>query len=210
MVAKAGRGAILLKKDLKAAFRHIPISPLDWHLFVFQWRGKYYIDMFLLFSLRTSPRIYNMFGEAVHWVMDIEFRWEISHYVDDFLAVFPPNTNPTKMSILFDEICSDFGLTIEPSKDEMGTTVGHLGFTIDTKSMTATLSESKRNRAINSLYSLLQRKSTSVATLESLLGFLSHCCEVVPTGQPFLRHIFNMLSRAQNSIVLQILTATQK
>jgi hypothetical protein len=103
------------------------------------------------------------------------------------------------MSILFDKVCADFGLTTEPCKDEMGTTVSHLGFTIDTKSMTATLPESKRNRAIDALYSLLQRKSTSIATLESLLGFLSHCCEVVPTGRPFLRHIFNMLSRAQNS-----------
>ena len=77
-------------------------------------------------------------------------------------------------------------------------------------SMTTTLSENKRNRAINLLSSILQRKSISAATLESLLGFLNHCCQVVPVGRPFLRHIFNMLNKVQNSNRAKIRIATLK
>jgi len=35
------------KKDLKAAFRHIPTSPYDYWLFVFSWKEKHYVNMFL-------------------------------------------------------------------------------------------------------------------------------------------------------------------
>jgi len=78
----------------------------------------------------------------------------------------------------------------------MGTRVNHLGFEVDTVTMTATLSENKRNRAIKLLYTVIARKTISANTLENLLGFLNHCSEVVPVGRPFLRHLFNTLAKA--------------
>jgi Reverse transcriptase (RNA-dependent DNA polymerase) len=199
LVAQTGPNCLLLKKDLKTAFRQVGVSPLDWHLFIFSWRGKYYIDMFLAFGLRTSPRIYNMFAEGIHWTLDHSFNWTLSHYVDDFLGIFPAGTNLAAESKKFDRICADFGFPSEPSKDEMGTRVNHFGFEVDTVSVTATLSENKRNRAIKLLSSLINRKAVAATTLEHLLGFLSHCCEVVPVGRPFLRHLFNSLAAANSS-----------
>ena len=196
LVAQAGPNSLLLKKDLKTAFRCVGISPLDWYLFIFCWHGKYYVDMFLPFGLRTSPRIYNLFAEGIHWTLEHSFNWIVSHYVDDFLGIFAPGTNLSEESTKFDVICNDFGFPTEPSKDEMGTHVNHLGFEIDTVSMTATLSENKRNRAVKLLSALINRKAVAAATLEHLLGFLSHCCEVVPMGRTFLRHIFNSLATA--------------
>jgi hypothetical protein len=200
LVAQAGPKCLLLKKDLKTAFRQVGISPLDWHLFIFSWHGKYYIDMFLAFGLRTSPRIYNLFAEGIHWTLDRSFNWTLSHYVDDFLGIFPAGTNLVVESTKFDQICSDFGFPSEPSKDEIGTRVNHLGFEVDTVSMTATLSENKWNRAIKLLSSQINRKAVAATTLEHLLsGFLSHCCEVVPVGRPFLCHLFNSLATANSS-----------
>ena len=116
--------------------------------------------------------------------------------MDDYLGVFPPNTNLNDKSLKFDEICSDFGFLTEPSKDKIGTRVNHLGFEVDTVTMTATLSENKRNRAIKLLYTVIARKTISANTLENLLGFLNYCSEVVPVGRPFLRHLFNTLAKA--------------
>jgi hypothetical protein len=36
LMAKVGRSAKLMKRDLKSAFRHIPIDPLDYWLLVFE------------------------------------------------------------------------------------------------------------------------------------------------------------------------------
>ena len=196
IIAQSGANSQLLKKDLKAVFRRVAISPLDWHLFLFSWRGKYYVDTHLPFGLHTSPRIYNLFAEAIHWVLQHSFGWSLLHYVDDFLEVFPPNSDLTDKSQLFDEICHDFDFPTEPKKDEMGTRVNHLGFEIDTVSMTATLSHNKRERAIKLLFTVITHKTISAKSLETLLGFLSHCCEVIPIGRPFLRHLFNALSKA--------------
>ena len=55
LVAQAGKGARMMKRDLKSAFRHIPIHPCDYWLLMFEWQGKFYVDMFLPFGLRTAP-----------------------------------------------------------------------------------------------------------------------------------------------------------
>jgi len=36
LIAQAGKGAVLAKRDLKAAFRHIPVHPCDYWLLVFE------------------------------------------------------------------------------------------------------------------------------------------------------------------------------
>ena len=143
MVAKAGQGAIMIKRDLKSAFRHIPVSPEDHWCLIFEWQGKYYVDMFLPFGLRTSPRIFNLFSEAVHWVLEHEHSWSITHYLDDFFAVFPPTSDPAIHSAAFDKVISEFGLTKATEKDETGTEVTHLGFEFDSNKMEVRLPPNK-------------------------------------------------------------------
>ena len=77
--------------------------------------------MFLPFDLRTSPQIYNLFAEGIHWTLKHTLNWTLSCYVDDFLTIFPTSTNLSKESLKFDAICQDFGFSTEPAKDEMGT-----------------------------------------------------------------------------------------
>jgi hypothetical protein len=101
-VVQAGQGAVLMKCDLKAAFRHLPINPCDYWLLVFEWDGKFYVDMFLPFGLRTAPRIFNLFAEALHWIFETLFEWNCTRYLDDFLFVFPPRTDISSVSAEFD------------------------------------------------------------------------------------------------------------
>ena len=50
-VIRAGPGSIMVKRDLKDAFQHIPVSSQDWWLLGFYWRNKTWIDRFLPFGL---------------------------------------------------------------------------------------------------------------------------------------------------------------
>src|SRR5436305_15344989 len=65
--------------------------------------------MFPPFGLRTSPRIFNLFAEALHWVLDTLHEWNVTHYLDNFLFVFPPGTDITPISEEFDRILIQFG-----------------------------------------------------------------------------------------------------
>ena len=196
LVAQAGKGAVMMKRDLKSAFRHIPISPCDYWLLLFEWQGKFYVDMFLPFGLRTAPCIFNLFAEALHWILETLHEWNVTHYLDDFLFVFPPGTDIAPLSTEFDRILSKFGLSKAAEKDSDGCIVVHLGFEFDSVNMCVTLPPNKKQRAVDIVNLLLSSPTVSLSTLESALGFLSHCCQVVPLGRPFLRQLFALLCRS--------------
>ena len=121
------------------------------------------MDMFLPFGLRTAPRIFNYFAEALHWVRKTLKEWNVTHYLDDFLIIFPPNTKITSYSQQFDNILAKFGLLKATEKDSDDTMIIHLP-------------SNKKRRALNAVDSLLSSSSVSFKQLEQSLGFLSHCC----------------------------------
>jgi len=195
LVAQAGKGAVMMKRDLKSAFRHVPISPCDYWLLLFEWQGKFYVDMFLPFGLCTAPWIFNLFGEALHWIFETLEEWNVTHYLDDFFFVFPPCTDTAPLSAEFDRVLSELGLSKAAEKDIDGCTVVHLGFEFDSLKMQVTLLPNKKQHALDAVQSLLLASTVSVRSLESTLGFLSHCCQVVPLGRPFLHQLFSLLCR---------------
>ena len=195
LVAQAGKGAMMMKRDLKSAFRHVHVNPCDYWLLLFEWQGKFYVDMFLPFGLCTSPRIFNLFAEALHWIFETLQEWNVTHYLDDFLIVFPSNTNLDTYSNQFDEILSTLGLSKAAEKDANECVVMHLGFEFDSINMEIRLPQNKKQRAIDAISFLLSSSMVSLSVLESTLGFLSHCCQVVHLGRPFLRKLFFLLCR---------------
>src|SRR5436190_21461885 len=106
----------MMKRDLKAAFRHI-------QLLLFEWNGQFFVDMFLPFSLRTAPRIFNLFAEALHWVFETLHEWNVTYYLDDFLFSFPPHTDISTVSAQFNDVLAKFGLTKATEKDSDGCVV---------------------------------------------------------------------------------------
>ena len=189
LIASAGKNVVLRKRDLRDAFRMVPVSPLDYWLFLFQWRGKLYVDLFLPFGLRTSPFIFNLFAEGLHWILEHVFARQLVHYLDDFLLVNDPDPE------FFGALASYLGLCEKLSKRADGYCVDFLGIELDSHSMQARLPSDKHTRALEAVRLLLHKGRTSHRTLEKLLGFLSFCTRVLPLGRPFLRDLFTFLSR---------------
>ena len=67
------------KRNLKEAFRMIPIGPLDCWLFIFEWNGKLYVDIFLPFGPQTAQFIFNLFSEIND--PDPEFFGPVASYL---------------------------------------------------------------------------------------------------------------------------------
>ena len=49
-----GRGALLTKFNVKSTYCIVLVHPDDRYLLGMQWRGKYFVDMALLFGLRAA------------------------------------------------------------------------------------------------------------------------------------------------------------
>ena len=89
-----GPRAQFVKRDLKDAFRHIPVAISDQWLLGFYCGGCYWIERYLPFGLRTAPFLFDLFAKALTWILIAVLGWFIIlHYLDDFFAILPPHAN---------------------------------------------------------------------------------------------------------------------
>jgi hypothetical protein len=163
------------KRDLKDAFRNIPVSLYNYWLLILKWLGKYYIDIFLPFGLATSLCLFNLFAEALYWILEYIFNQPTVHYLDDFLSFSSEDS-------LFGHVCSFLGLTEKESKWIDGTTVDFTGIEIDSDKMEIRLHKDKHLRALRSVDDTLTRGVTDFVSLRSMIGFLSFCARIIPLG----------------------------
>ena len=192
-VVKYGRGCVMTKLDVKAAYKLVPVREDDWHLLGFRWRGQYYYERTLPFGLKSSCRQWEAYATALHFAFEtIVGVPTVVHYVDDFLLV-EKNSLPAQdhlQSAL--ALCSRVGLPIAHDKTEGPTTrLTFLGIELDSMTMSARLS-ADRLLEFTQLLSLWEKKTfASVRQLQSLAGKLNWACKVVRPGRSFLRRIID-------------------
>ena len=91
IVNSLGTGALMSKIDLKNAFRLTLVRPSGWNLLGMQWRGKFYIDIFLPFGLRSAPFLFYQLSVAIHWILLHKYSvYHLLHYLDDFFTAGTP------------------------------------------------------------------------------------------------------------------------
>ena len=193
-VRRAGKGAVMVKRDLADAFRHIPIHPSDWWLFGFEWQGKLFEERFLPFGLRTAPRIFNYFAEGLHWSLATRSTAAITHYLGDFLAICPATDEGAALQFkqTFTGICHALGLEIKLAKNASGMVVEFLGLTIDTCQMEARIPADKKTRGLSLIKDLAAKKSCTLWDLQRVTGFLNFIAKVVPLGRTFCRRLYDL------------------
>ena len=194
-----GSGALFVKRDLKDAFRHIPVATSDQWLLGFECDGRYWMERYLQFGLRTAPFLFDLFAKALNWILIAVLLWSrVLHYLDDFFAILSPQADANAYAEQFDHVCDDLGLAVNHSKDAMGTIADFLGIEFDSTLMKARLPPDKLARARNTIKDLLNRPSISHQELESAVGFLLFAAKVVVPGRAFLRRLFDALRKSQS------------
>ena len=94
MVAKHGRGAMMAKFDVEAAYRNVAVHPEDRYLLGMKWRGQFFVDLALPFGLRSAPYIFNSIADMVEWIIINRYNVaDLMHYLDDFLTAGPACSN---------------------------------------------------------------------------------------------------------------------
>ena len=90
-----------------SAFRLIPVHPADRHLLAMEWKGAIYIDTFLLFGLRSAPKLFNV-SLLLHQGVSC-----ILHYLDDYLTMGPPGTQICQQNLrMLIEVCAMLGIPL--------------------------------------------------------------------------------------------------
>ena len=199
--AALGRGALLAKVDIEAAYRLIPVHPQDRVLQGMRWRCRTYIDPMLPFGLRSAPKIFNAIADALHWnLVQSGVMW-LFHYLDNYIMVAPSQSHLCQSWLDIPMIeCAHRGVLIASHKMEgPGTVVTFLGILIDTGRGELRLPHDKLQRLKGRLDEWGDRKGCTHNELESLIGVLNHACKVVRPGRSFLRRMIDLLHAVHRS-----------
>ena len=183
----------MAKLDLENAFKHIYVSPDDWHMLGFTWpdssgMNQFYFSRVLNFGLRSSPYLFDQFASVL---LEFMHRAGVPHrvvrYVDDFIVIAPTAAECQDSLDTMLATCLSSGFSVQPSKvTTPATIVEFLGIVIDSEQRQLRISADRLRDLSSELRAWLGIKRASKRQLLSLVGKLAFASKVVRTGRAFL------------------------
>ena len=132
---RLGKGTLLAKVDIQAAYRLVPIHPGDRPLLGVKWGDACYFDGMLPFGLRSALKIFTAVADALEWCLRRSWVSHIDHYLDDYITMGAPATSECQhnLSLILDK-CETLGVPIASEKlVGPSTCLTFLGIEIDTE-----------------------------------------------------------------------------
>ena len=159
VAAGLGRRALISKLDVEATNRIVPVHPDNRLLLGIQWQGAIYVDAMLPFGLRSAPKIFTEFADALEWVICCRGTWFVWHYIDDFIFYGPPSSTECDHTLHTAlTACGELDVPISAHKvDGPATDITVLGIQLNTVAQTLSLPVDKLQR----LQQLLARWGTN-------------------------------------------------
>ena len=191
-VAHLGPGCLLWKRDLKRAFRQLPVCPGDYSFLGWRWRGYMYFDITMPMGLtsaafccqRTTNAIAHAFRNKGFFVVN---------YLDDFgsaeSAIDAHNSFECMKDVFF-----MMGVQEAPDKAVKPTTaLTFLGYKIDSVSMTIQIDEERLAELEAEVRHWLNMTQFKRVQLEQLIGKLQFVTTCVKGARVFICRLLNIL-----------------
>ncbi len=202
MVLRVGRGAVIYKRDLKQAYRQIPVDPADYKYLGYMWESQMFFDTVLAMGQRNAAMACSRTTKAVMY-LHREDGFDGTCYLDDLIGVSTPENGREgfeRLGSLLDEL----GLQENAKKACPPLTVQTvLGVEIDTLGLTISITY-ERVQELMELFNKWERKRNATKNeLQSLLGKLCFVTKCVRQSRIFLNRMLEVLrSIKTNSLKL--------
>ena len=203
LVKANGQNSLMAKLDLEDAYKHIVVRPADWDLLGSTWKINsnkvYFVDTVLPFGLKSAPKLFNLFADALEYSMKKQGCSIVTHYLDDFFTCGPRNSSicGTNLNIM-KQTCKDIGFSLQPTKVIGPTSVlEYLGIVVDSDKMELKISNERLCETTNELSKWQNKRVCTKRQLLSLIGKLSFVSQVVRPGRTFMRRLIDLSKRAR-------------
>ena len=158
--------------DFKHAFFSVRICENDRKYLRFQWKSKHYQFTSLPQGLGPASRLFTKLLKPV--LAHLRSRGlEISAYIDDSITIHDPQSNFTEQMVYAVRMFDKLGFTINVGKSvlppNLSDSIEHLGFVLNSKNMTVSLTE-KKMAIIKQLAAELINKNVTIQKLASFIG----------------------------------------
>ena len=189
---------MLYKRDLKRAYRQIPIDPGDINLLGVSWRNCVFIDRVAPFGLRSAAMMCQRTTSAVKYIFK-EWGFEIVNYLDDFAGA----ETVAQANIAFLTLASLFKyLGLEESQEKACTpctSMIFIGILFDTTSMTLQVTKERLIEMMNLLPQWLDKRKVKCKDLQSLIGKLQFVSKCVRSSRIFISRMLVLLRGVTNN-----------
>ena len=194
-------GDFLAKVDLQSAYRSVRVSPDEHEKLGISWvfegavHPSFMVDCCLPFGHARSPFVFNELSQAVCRIMKVYGYEYVMAYLDDFLIASRSFQECRQALMFLISILRRLGFAISyPKVEGPVQRLTFLGFKLDTIELTVSLTR-ERVAELNQLLSdtLLHAKITK-GKIQSIIGKLNYCTQVVYGGRFFLRRLINIVN----------------
>jgi hypothetical protein len=158
------------------------------------------VDVVLPFGLRSSPKLFNTFADALQFIMLENGVTDVDHYLDDYLTAGPPDSPvcANNLEIML-ATCKTTGFRVNPRKVEGPAAIlEFLGIIIDTIRQELRISAERLAEVMAELSQWAGRKKGTKRELLSLIGKLTFVSRVVKSGRTFVRRMIELTKRVRH------------
>lgn len=196
---RAGRGCWITKCDWSDAYKHIAVKEADTDLQWFEWNGKYFKELCLVFGGGSSAGIYDRGGKVTRdlVVRMASFPKDMTcQHLDDTVAAAAAGDRERleRYDAAFFQLAEQIGVKLAPRDDpdksfgpcKAGTV---FGVHYDTEKWTWAIPEAKLARLLIALRRIIDDAAVTVTDFRSVVGKIINVRPLVPSGRFHVDHI---------------------
>ena len=185
------------KKDIRRAFRIIPLCPKDYSLTGIRWKDRLFFDKVMPMGLCSAAYVCQRVTNTVVYMHKCMGYWSIN-YLDDFGST-EHATKAWNSYHTFTRLLKNLGVQEAEEKSVPPTTrMDFLGNTLDTERMTIEVSSTRKTELIQELKEWRDRKSATKKQIQSIIGKLNFVTNCVKAGRIFLSRLIDSIREQDN------------
>ena len=197
---KVGKRAKISKVDWAEAYKHIHVSPSDSNLQWFEWLGRSFKEVCLVFGGASSAGIFDRLAKVVLFIVTRRARFpsdQVIQHLDDCCAAAPEDSlSLERFDLTFAQVAEEIGVKLaprdDPEKSFAPCTSGIvLGVYYDTVEWIWAIPHEKLARLIHTAKDVLESDTCKQEVLWSLVGKLLNVAPLVPGGRFHLFHLLH-------------------
>ena len=207
-VRSLGKGCMIYKVDIKSAFRHVKLDPMDYDLLGLRQDG-WFLDTCLPFGFRHGSALFQRLSDAVRHMMR-QRDYDVINYIDDILGI----DLPSRVDASFDALRSlllHLGFEISQNKlVRPATCVNCLGILVDTEKFTLSIPDEKLQEILQKCVQWRGRTHSTKRQLQFLLGSLLYVTKCVRSSRFFLNRLLHVLRTMHDRNQVQLSLDVQR
>jgi hypothetical protein len=186
LIIQNEQDAIILKRDIKNAFRNVLVASDNQWLLKFHWKNHFYKETCLFFNLTIASFIFNLFKKNLNWILSFFLHWNVHHYLNDFVAIFSLKCSFIQQECqIYIEVIYALKISRNDFKDACETKIIVFEIEIDSELFIVRLLENKLKKAISLINKTLNEASIILENIQSLIDFLFFCTQIVRLKKNF-------------------------